>query len=101
MATIKTIKLKRNPAAGPSVTPPGDEAASMPQADEAAPATEATVSAVPAGLEPVIAIAAPKGQYTAFAVMSLIAFLAVGAVIALQASEWLFYSADPSVWPVK
>ena len=101
MATIKTIKLKRNPAAGPSVTPPGEEQTSMQQADEAAPETDATVSAVPAGLEPVITVAAPKGQYTAFAVMGLIAFLAVGAVVALQATEWLFYAADPSVWPIK
>lgn len=99
MAANKTIKLKRPPTSEPAPPEPAEAAT------QAAPEPEAPAAAVaaPAGLEPTAA-AGPKvssKSYMVFALLSIAATLFCLAVIGMQAAEWSFYKADPSVWPVK
>jgi hypothetical protein len=95
MTTIKTIKLKRNPESAPAVAPLDAETTVAAQPDEAP-------RAAPIGLEQ--ASSAPSGKrssFTLFAIFGLCATIALLAVIGLQAAEWTFYAASPSVWTVK
>jgi hypothetical protein len=102
MTTIKTIKLKRNPASTPSVTPPGSEESAQPQPDASSPDASVTMAAAPSGQEPVSAVSGGRrSPYTVFAILGLLAVIAVCAIIGFQASEMFFYSSSPSVWPVK
>ncbi len=99
MSVTKTIKLKR-PTAGPVTPEPSEPAAAS---AETAPETEPAVPAAPAGLE-ASASTGPKvssKSYLIFALLGLAATIFCIAIIGMQASEWMFYKADPSVWPVK
>lgn len=98
MAVNKTIKLKRAPTSEPVSPEPAEAAA------QAAPEPEAAKTpAAPAGLE-ASAAAGPRASsksYLAFALLSIAATLFCLAILGMQAAEWSFYKADPSVWPVK
>jgi len=98
MTTIKTIRLRKNPAASPSVTLPDSQG--MADAAGSPPGDESGVGAPPPGLEPVGAATGPSGKsFALFAVFGLISTLAVLTMIVLQYIEMAFYKADPSVWP--
>ncbi len=91
MATIKTIRLRKNPA---------EEAVSPVPESAGKPAAAPAPQAAPLGLEPVgAAPAAGGGSYTWFAILGIIATLAMLAVIGLQYAEISYFKASPSVWP--
>lgn len=96
MTTLKTIKLKKAPAAEPM-----QAATETVASAEVAPSVP--VPLPPPGLEPASA-ARPKvssKSYLVFAMLAIAATLFCLAVIGMQYSELSFYKADPSVWPVK
>lgn len=98
MAVNKTIKLKRSPTSEPASPEPAEaavQATSVPEAPNP--------PAAPAGLEPSAAAGpmASSKSYLVFALLSIAATLFCLAIIGMQAVEWSFYKADPSVWPVK
>lgn len=98
MTTIKTIKLKKNPASTLSVAPP--DASGMSDAGGTPPAEGATAGAPPPGLEPAAAVAARTGKsFALFAVFGLLSTLAVLTIMVLQYIEMTYYTANPSVGP--
>lgn len=99
MTTIKTIKLKRNPGAAPAVTPPDMEAHAAADSSEAGGevTVEPTLAPPPVGSAP----ARGRSTFLLFALLSLGSLIALLVVIGLQTSEWMFYAANPSVWPIK
>jgi hypothetical protein len=103
MTTIRTIKLKRNPASAPAVTPLDTQAPTEPHAEpQAVEAAQETLPEVPLAAE--ADVAAPvtqNGTFTLFAILGICSLIALLAIIGLQAFEWTFYAASPSVWPAK
>lgn len=93
MTTIRTIKLKKNPVNSSGLASLGDPETGEPQIEEAPPA--------PIGLESAAAPAAKRSTFTLFSVFGLCAMIALFVIIGLQVSEWSFYAANPSVWPLK
>lgn len=95
MPTIKTIKLKKVSF--------GESQETIPVPADAPVAAEAAPSAPPPpGLEP--ASSRPKVSGRSFMLYALFAVAATVfclAIIGMQYTEWSFFKADPSVWPVK
>jgi hypothetical protein len=89
MTTMRTIKLKK-------IT----SAETLP--DPATAPLAATASAPPPGLEPSSATPKASGRsYLIYALLAIAATLFCIAIIGMQYTEWSFYKADPSLWPVK
>ena len=95
MTTIRTIKLKKNPVNPSGLASLGGSETEEPQAEAAA--TEAPVGLAAAAVAP----SAKRSTFTLFAVFGLCAMIALCVILGLQVSEWSFYSANPSVWPLK
>ncbi len=91
MATMRTVKLKKTSAESQETIP---VPANAPVA--------ATVAPPPPGLEPSSATTKASGKsYLVYALLAVAATLFCIAIIGMQYTEWSFYKADPSVWPVK
>ena len=95
MTTMKTIKLKRTPVEADTMqlaAQPGESAVPTPPA---LPAPLGLESAATAGHR------VPAKSYLMFGLMAIAATLFCIAIIGLQAGEWSYFKADPSVWPLK
>lgn len=96
MAVAKTIKLKKIAS---------EETESAPlEPTSSAQAGATSGSAAPAGLGPVSVAAsagASSASYRVYAILGIVATLFCLAIIGMQFSEMSFYTAEPSMWPLK
>ena len=104
MATIKTIKLKRNSQMGETSgdmpeSAPEETPAMEPAAEGATQTTAAhpTSTAVP-GSMPVVGPKVSGKSYMPYMIMAIVVVVIFLVILGLQYSEIAFFQAPPSVW---